>query len=316
MKRKSLNVQKINHNFISNLLNKDFIRPIFSKFEKKLNSRESFLVAVSGGPDSLALAFLSKCYEEKYGAKFNYCIIDHKLRKDSSKEAQDVCKILKKINIKCKIIKWIGSKPSSNIQAIARVKRYSLLSGECSRLKLNNILLGHHKNDLNENFFIRMTRGSGLKGLVSLDEKTKINKINYIRPLLEFDKKQLEKITLKVFKIFVKDPSNFNEDFKRVRIRKLIKNLKNEGLDENKLILTIKNATLNINFFLQPNEVIMRSLNIVMRKISKKHYPPRGKSTNLLIKEIKSHPKFKKMTLGGCLFEKINQTVIISSESG
>ena len=75
MKRKSLNAQKINYNFISNLLNKDFIKPIFSKFEKKLNSRESFLVAVSGGPDSLALAFLSKCYEEKYGAKFNYCII-------------------------------------------------------------------------------------------------------------------------------------------------------------------------------------------------------------------------------------------------
>ena len=146
------------------------------KFEKKLNSRESFLVAVSGGPDSLALAFLSKCYEEKYGAKFNYCIIDHKLRKDSSKEAQDVCKILKKINIKCKIIKWIGSNPSSYFEAFASVKRYSLLSGECSKLKLNNILLGHHKNDLNENFFIRMTRGSGLKGLVSLDENTKINK--------------------------------------------------------------------------------------------------------------------------------------------
>ena len=156
--------------------------------------------------------------------------------------------------------------------------------------------------------------------------------------------KQLEKITLKVFKIFVKDPSNFNKDFKRVRIRKLIENLKNEGLDENKLILTIKNlktannaldfyanqniknnlsfvlnkkkATLNLNFFLQPDEVIMRSLNIVMRKISKKYYPPRGKSTNLLIKEIKSHPKFKKMTLGGCLFQKINQTIIISKESG
>ena len=40
MKRKSLNAQKINHNFISNLLNKDFIKPIFSKFEKKLNNNE------------------------------------------------------------------------------------------------------------------------------------------------------------------------------------------------------------------------------------------------------------------------------------
>ena len=82
MKKKSLNAQKINHNFISNLLNDDFIKTIFSKFEKILNNRESFLVAVSGGPDSLALAFLSKCYEKKYGAKFNYCIIDHNLRKN------------------------------------------------------------------------------------------------------------------------------------------------------------------------------------------------------------------------------------------
>ncbi len=344
MKKKSLNAQKINHKFIKNLLNKDFIKPIFSKFEKKLNNRESFLVAVSGGSDSLALAFLSKCYEKKHGANFNYCIIDHNLRKDSSKEAEKVCKILKKINIKCKIIKWEGPKPSSNIQAIARLKRYSLLSSECLRLKLNNILLGHHKNDLNENFFIRMTRGSGLKGLVSLGEKTKINNINYIRPLLEFSKKQLEKVTLNVFNNFINDPSNLNKDFKRVRVRKLIENLKNEGLDENKLILTIKNlktanyaldfyadqnikdnlnfvlnkkkATLNKNFFLQPNEVILRSLNIVMKKISNKYYSPRGKSTNLLIKEIKSHSKFKKMTLGGCLFQKINETIIISKESG
>ena len=241
-------------------------------------------------------------------------------------------------------MKWKGQKPTSNLQAIARFNRYSLLSNECLKIKAKNILLGHQKNDLNENFFIRMTRGSGLKGLVSLDENTQINKINYIRPLLDFNKKELKKISLKVFKIFISDPSNLNKDFKRIRIRKLIENLKKEGLDENKLVLTIKNlknansaldyyadyniknnmtfmpknkkATLNKKFFLQPNEVILRSLNIVFQKIGHKYYPPRGKSTNFLIKEIKSHPKFKKMTLGGCLFQKINETIIISKERG
>ena len=88
MKKKSLNAQKINHNFISNLLNKDFIKPIFSKFEKKLNNRESFLVAVSGGPDSLSLAFLAKCYSRLNSVKFNYVIVDHKIRKESSLEAK------------------------------------------------------------------------------------------------------------------------------------------------------------------------------------------------------------------------------------
>ena len=177
----------------------------------------------------MALAFLSKCYEEKYGTNFNYCIVDHNLRKESKKEAQDVCRILKKIGISCKILKWKGQKPTSNLQAIARFNRYSLLSNECLKIKAKNILLGHQKNDLNENFFIRMTRGSGLKGLVSLDENTQINKINYIRPLLDFNKKELKKISLKVFKIFISDPSNLNKDFKRIRIRKLIENLKKRG---------------------------------------------------------------------------------------
>ena len=189
-----------------------------------------------------------------------------------------------------------------------------------------------------------MIRGSGLKGLVSLDENSENNKINYIRPLLDYNKNDLEKLTLKVFKIFIKDPSNLDENFKRIRIRKILKVLKNEGLNNNKLMLTIKNlkdannaldyyakkniennlifktnkkrATLNKFFFSQPNEVILRSLNIVIQKIGQKYYPPRGKSTIFLINQLKQSKKFEKMTLGGCLFKKINETIIISKESG
>ena len=344
MKRKSLNVQKIIPNYLNDLLIQNSLKHIFNKFEKKLDINQSYLVAVSGGSDSLALAFLSKCFEKKYDVRFNYCIVDHQLRPESSKEAKEVCRILKKRKINCKILKWKGFKPSSNVQAIARINRYSLLEKECTRTKSQNILLGHQRDDVNENFFIRMTRGSGLKGLVSLDENLENNKINYIRPLLDYNKNDLEKLTLKVFKIFIKDPSNLDENYKRIRVRKILKALKNEGLNNNKLMLTIKNlkdannaldyyakkniednlsfkinkkkATLNKFFFSQPNEVILRSLNLVIQKIGQKYYPPRGKSTIFLINQLKKSKKFKKMTLGGCLFKKINETIIISKESG
>ncbi len=344
MKKKSLNVQKKIHNSYQNLLNKSLLKSFFYKFEKKLNSNEKYLVAVSGGPDSLALAFLSKCFEIKYRKTFIYCIVDHQLRAESSKEAKKVCKILRRINVKCKILKWSGKKPSSNIQYIARLKRFALLEKECSKSKIKNILLGHQKDDLNENFFIRMTRGSGLKGLVSFGEKSKMNNFNYIRPLLDFNKNDLKKISLEVFNFFVEDPSNNNDSFKRIRIRKLISVLEQEGLDKKKINLTIKNlkeannaldyyalknveenscfqlksekVTLTSNFLKQPSEIILRSLNIVIQQISKKFYPPRGKSTKKLIADLKSQNRLKKMTLGGCLFKKVNETIIILKERG
>ena len=76
---------------------------------------------------------------------------------------------------------WNGKKPTKNIQSEARFKRYELLFKRCKKLKIRNILLGHHQDDLFENFFIRLLRGSGLKGLVSLDKKNTISGINILK---------------------------------------------------------------------------------------------------------------------------------------
>ena len=70
---------------------------------------------------------------------------------------------------------------------------------QAKKLKINNILLGHHNDDLIENFFIRILRGSGLNGIVSFDQKTNLQNINLIRPLLKFSKKNLEYISKKSF---------------------------------------------------------------------------------------------------------------------
>mgnify|MGYP001397767310 FL=1 len=132
-------------------------------------------------------------------------------------------------------------KPISNIQSLARNKRYSLLINQAKKMNIKTILTGHHIDDLYENFFIRISRGSGLNGLISFSEKTLGDKVNIVRPLISFEKKHLNYVTTNVFKSYIEDPSNEDNKFKRVRIRKLINHLQKEGLDKNKLLLTIKN---------------------------------------------------------------------------
>tara|TARA_B110000261_G_scaffold23910_1_gene25647 strand:+ start:125 stop:946 length:822 start_codon:yes stop_codon:yes gene_type:complete len=258
MNLKNLSVKNKNHKKILNNLNDKKIFETFEEFEKSLNTKEELAVAVSGGPDSLALAFLVKCYSLKNKIKVKYFTVNHKLRKESCTEAKTVQNILKKINIDCKILPWNGKKPSKNIQALARDKRYFLLAGECRKNNIRNLLLGHHIDDLSENFLIRIVRGSGLNGLISFNKNTtyKDKKLNILRPLLDIEKKDLIYIATKVFNFFIKDPSNINEEFKRTRIRNLLQSLEKEGLDKKKLILTINNlkdSDKSIKFYLNKN---------------------------------------------------------------
>ena len=344
MNLKNLNVKNRTHKKTLNYLSNKKILKIYKEFSNLINSKESLAVAVSGGPDSLSLAFLAKCFSIINKVKVRFFIVNHKLRKESSKEAKYVSNLLKKIDIKCKILSWNGKKPANNIQAIAREKRYQLLANECKRNKINNLLVGHHLDDVLENFIIRLTRGSGLKGLISFNKRTKYKSenLNILRPLLDLNKENLVFISKKVFKFYIKDPSNRNEDFKRIRVRKLLQSLEKEGLDKNKLVLTINNlkdsdqsikfyenknmkentvflkekktCILKKEFFDQAHEVILRSLTTIIQTIGKKYYPTRGKSIDELINRI-NNKSFSKITLGGCFIERTNETILISEEN-
>ena len=341
MSPKNLNASNKTHKFLLNQLKDKQTSKIYKKFEKNLKLNNDFIVAVSGGPDSLALSFLAKIYSIRQNLNVKYFHVDHKLRNNSTEEARFARLILKKLPANLEILTWKGKKPKSNIQSIARDKRYELLVKKAKKLKIKNILLGHHKDDLIENFFIRILRGSGLNGMISFDKKTNLQNINLIRPLFKFSKENLEYITKKVFKNYIEDPSNKNEEFKRVKIRNFIKNLELEGLDKDKLNLTIKNlrfanesikyfvkknlkenstisninefVILNKNFFLQPEEVVFRSLTAVLKSVGKKYYPARGKKIEKLIYQIKNDNSFM-TTLGNCVIKKVNSSVIVSKE--
>ena len=162
-----------------------------------------------------------------------------------------------------------------------------------------------------------------------------------MRPLIGQTKEDLIYISKKVFNFYINDPSNEDEKYQRIKIRKLIMELQNNGLDKRKFSNTIRNLkhsnnvvdfyvtenlrkntffskndrkmVLNKNFFLQPYEVIFRGLSESLRLIGKKYYSVRGKKLDKIISDIQNNHLFR-VTLGGCIVEKANQTIIIRKE--
>ena len=342
MSQKNSSVINKSLKFLIKKLKDKNLYSIYEKFERSFDLNDRFIVAVSGGPDSLSLAFLSKIYSLKKKINVKYVIIDHRLRSCSKKEAILTKKLLKDFHINAEILTWRGTKPGKSIQSKARNKRYSLLFSQCKKFNIKHILLGHHSDDLIENFLIRMIRGSGLRGLTSFSSNSISSDINILRPLMIFEKNQLVSFTNKIFKNYIKDPSNLDLKFKRIKIRNLLENLRLEGLDKKKFLLTIKNLRtsdetikyyvkqnilkncslnkekklliLSSNFFKCPYEIIFRSFSECLREIGKNYYFPRGKKIDRILNDLKNKDNFK-TTIGGCFIKKIQKTIIISREN-
>jgi len=344
MKRKNLIARKKAKN--KKLLFKDpKILNFYTKFQSiifKNIKDKSFALAVSGGSDSLCLACFTKMYASEFGNKIHVLIVDHNLRKESHQEALKVKSILGKRKILSRILSWRGKVPKSNIQKKARDIRYTMLSNYCLKNKVKYLITAHHGDDQIENFFIRLLRGSGLTGLSSMPVKAKYNdNLKIIRPFLSLEKKDLKYVTLNYFKTYIKDPSNNDEKFLRVRIRKYRKNMEKEGLDTRKIIKTVDNlvsANQALNFYKnkalykhasfvskkkclinkkifseEAEEITFKSFSDILLLVSGTYYPPRSKKVINLINRMKKS-KFTKSTLGGCIVEEKDNFILISKE--
>tara|TARA_B100000965_G_scaffold59161_1_gene45238 strand:- start:476 stop:1498 length:1023 start_codon:yes stop_codon:yes gene_type:complete len=322
--------------------NYDELSHIYSTFKKKLNffRKKTFLIAVSGGPDSLALTALAKSYSYENKCKIYYVLVDHNLRKDSSLEAISVKKLLKKNQINLNILKN-KELIKKNVQSEARRIRYSLLTNFCKKRRIKTILTAHNFEDQVETFFIRLSRGSGLEGLSSMKQTNKTNNnINLVRPLLDVKKIQLIKISKVIFGRFYKDPTNKNTKYLRTRIRNLKKSLEASGINYDQVFRSIKNLassrdTLELYFNKiyketvkkKKNKIFIRlegfnSLNKEMKmRVFKKsikdftnsYYSPRSKKIFNLIDQIRAK-KNPKLTLGGCIISREKNHIILKKE--
>ena len=176
-------------------------------------------VAVSGGPDSLALLLLAA---EARRGKVEAATVDHALRLESRAEAETVGKVCQRLGVPHSILTaaW-DHKPTTAIQERARLMRYRLLAQWALERGLTAILTAHHLDDQAETFLMRLARGGGVKGLAGMRPSSRSPGagIAVVRPLLGWRHSELETVCAAAGVEPVQDPSNADEQFERVRIR-------------------------------------------------------------------------------------------------
>ncbi len=193
----------------------------FNRILKTLNGNNNFVLGLSGGIDSMTLLHLIKNFKDNESNISINCtplIIDHNLRDVSERESIEVKKISRNMGFNTQVKKINLSKPDGNVQNWARKQRRNILYQKCLELSAN-LILGHHFDDQAETLFMRMTKVSGLDGLLGMREITSWNGIFIIRPLLFYKKNQIKNYVRNKKIYYFKDSSNNNYKFERVKTR-------------------------------------------------------------------------------------------------
>ena len=311
-------------------------------FDQYITSQK-IAIAVSGGIDSMVLMKISSLSKKIKSNNIHILTINHDLRKGSKEETLFVRKEADKLGLKVSILTWKGKKPKSGIQEKARKKRHNLLFNYCKKNNISDLFFAHHLDDQIENFIFRMFRGSGIVGLTSFSNFSKIDKINLIRPLIDTPKSDLLLFAKKQKIEWIEDPSNLNLDFDRVKIRNVLKNFYDSGFDKKlflKSIRKLKSINEDIEsltkdyitkyievyeniyviikkefFSNSPKEIQMRVIkNCISFFAPEQLYSPKDIKIINILNWIKCNPKVDSKTLGGTLFKKNNNVIILYKE--
>ncbi|HEX4505155.1 MAG TPA: tRNA lysidine(34) synthetase TilS [Alphaproteobacteria bacterium] len=188
----------------------------FAPFE----SRPHIAVALSGGPDSLALLLLTDRWVRERGGAAIALTVDHGLRHDSASEAAQVGAWAGARGIAHEILPWTGDKPHAGIQAAARQARYRLLSAACAERAILHLAFAHHADDQAETVLFRRERGSGAAGLAGMTVSRSLGPVRMIRPLLGWTKSVLVETCRHFGQNYVEDPSNSSARFARTGLRR------------------------------------------------------------------------------------------------
>lgn len=284
--------------------------------------------AVSGGADSMALTLLAARWAARRQIAITALSVDHGLRRRSKAEARKVGFWLSERGIAHKVLTWRGAKPQSNIQARAREARYRLLGDWCRRHGVQDLLLGHHQDDQAETVILRLMRGSGVDGLAAMAPLTMRDGLRILRPLLGVPKARLTATCAKFKQPWIEDPSNRDDQFARVRVRKLMAEFEAEGLTSMRLAATAgrmaqARAALDgaafdllsssVRMYPQgyaeidtkplsasPREIGLRALSMVLKHVGGAGYAPRFDRLNSVFDALRQNDLTRGRTLAGC----------------
>jgi tRNA(Ile)-lysidine synthase len=174
----------------------------------------------------MALTLLLKDYLTNSGrdnVKLTALTVNHNLRAESSAEISKIQEWMKNRKINHEVLTWEHDELTTAVEEKARAARYQLLTEYCLANDIKVLLTAHHAMDQIETLFMRLLRGSSLKGLCSMRSKSVCNNVVIGRPLLSIFPDELKSLLAKRFsQQYIVDPSNFSEQFERNRVRKLL----------------------------------------------------------------------------------------------
>ena len=226
-----------------------------------LDSSIQMVLAVSGGADSMYMAMR---FSELYGAeKAIALIVDHGIRQGSGDEAKWVMDYLKEKGFKAEILSLnMDADLESGIQETARKLRYQALLKYCEEYQIYDLSFAHNLDDQLETIFMNLERGSGLDGAAGIAPQKRYGNVTIHRPILDTSRDVIESELKEKNWEWVEDPSNQNENFKRVRIRKFLREFEDYATLRKRSGLFVKNLRQAQDFIehelLSANDKIVR----------------------------------------------------------
>lgn len=183
-----------------------------------LREGEALGLAVSGGPDSLALLVLA---QQVMPTAIKVATVDHGLRPEAAEEAAFVADVCADLGVPHETLA-IVLEPGGNVQARAREARYAALGAWAAREGLRFVATAHHADDIAETLLMRLNRASGIRGLGAMRERALMpgrTDIMLIRPLLTVPRSELQTVVDRAGLEAVADPSNEDPAYDRARVR-------------------------------------------------------------------------------------------------
>ena len=201
----------------------EHLQKCFSSFSQQ----DHIGLAISGGPDSMALLLLvdrwrtARVKARQKVPELVLFTVDHGLRDTAAQECALVMERAAKLGHEGEVLRWDwqGEPPETRVQEQAREIRYQLLAAACHSRGIKCLLTAHHLDDQAETFLMRLARGSGVDGLGAMTRESRHYGLQLVRPLLAFPKAVLlEELRIAGWQ-YVTDPSNKDLRFERVRMR-------------------------------------------------------------------------------------------------
>ena len=299
----------------------------------------SVAISFSCGSDSLALLILMNNWIKKHKGLLTLIYFDHKLRKESYLESKYTKEISKKLGIDCKILMWNEKKPKTSIMQIAREIRYKKIINFCKQNNIMTLMTAHHLDDSLETYYMKKKRNADTPNLSGIPFKNTQDQVQILRPFINFRKSRLIQTCEKNKYKWFEDPSNQNENFERVKVRKVIASLsKNKrsklysefkvNSDENKVFeiqlakFFIENLEFNeygkftINkkkFKIQNKSFQIEVLKRILVTCSGSVYSPRSRSIKFFLDKYLKFENIK-FTIHSCIIKCCSDKILIFRE--